>query len=422
MRKISKTPYKVLDAPSLQDDYYLNLVDWSHSNVLSVALGSCVYLWSAHTSKVSKLCDLGEDTVTSISWATSGTQISVGTNSGKILIWDAGACKMVREMAGHENRVGTMAWSSTLLASGSRDRNILLQDIRVRGHGTNSAANSTPSTPNRGYNTTTYSNVAAHSPGSRVGVAAPSSPLLAPGMLNLSVAANPIAAGSASRRASEGFAPQTSYISSPGAGGAGVGYAAPYSISMPSGSLLEGDGSDMPPPPARVSRASSARSGNGAPPPIPGSPLPVSTPGSQSNGGPCVVRELSAHKQEVCGLKWSFDEKMLASGGNDNKLYVWDAQHTRGSEPLCKFEDHTAAVKAVAWSPHQAGLLASGGGTADRHIRFWNAQTNLPLHKIDTGSQVRYNTIRNSELGNGATTRFMWRKDTELVGRVVACF
>ncbi len=40
VRKISKTPYKVLDAPSLQDDYYLNLVDWSHNNVLSVALGS----------------------------------------------------------------------------------------------------------------------------------------------------------------------------------------------------------------------------------------------------------------------------------------------------------------------------------------------------------------------------------------------
>jgi len=52
--------------------------------------------------------------------------------SGKILIWDAAQCKLVREMAGHENRVGTMAWNSTLLASGSRDRNILLQDIRVR--------------------------------------------------------------------------------------------------------------------------------------------------------------------------------------------------------------------------------------------------------------------------------------------------
>jgi cell division cycle 20-like protein 1 (cofactor of APC complex) len=52
VRKISKTPFKVLVAPSLQDDYYLNLVDWSHANILSVALGSSVYLWSACTSKV----------------------------------------------------------------------------------------------------------------------------------------------------------------------------------------------------------------------------------------------------------------------------------------------------------------------------------------------------------------------------------
>lgn len=45
-------PFKVLDAPALQDDFYLNLVDWSSLNVLAVGLGSCVYLWSACTSKV----------------------------------------------------------------------------------------------------------------------------------------------------------------------------------------------------------------------------------------------------------------------------------------------------------------------------------------------------------------------------------
>jgi len=28
-RKINKEPYKVLDAPNLIDDYYLNLLDWS---------------------------------------------------------------------------------------------------------------------------------------------------------------------------------------------------------------------------------------------------------------------------------------------------------------------------------------------------------------------------------------------------------
>ena len=29
VRKIQKAPFKVLDAPALQDDFYLNLIDWS---------------------------------------------------------------------------------------------------------------------------------------------------------------------------------------------------------------------------------------------------------------------------------------------------------------------------------------------------------------------------------------------------------
>lgn len=60
----------MLDAPELQDDFYLNLVDWSSQNVLSVGLGTCVYLWSACTSQVTRLCDLAQtdDAVTSVSW------------------------------------------------------------------------------------------------------------------------------------------------------------------------------------------------------------------------------------------------------------------------------------------------------------------------------------------------------------------
>ena len=96
---------------------------------------------------------------------------------------------------------------------------------------------------------------------------------------------------------------------------------------------------------------------------------------------------LCGHKQEVCGLRWSFDERsMLASGGNDNKLLVWDVK--KHATPCHTFADHTAAVKAIAWSPHQHGLLASGGGTADRYIRFWNCLTGHGINCIDTGSQV----------------------------------
>jgi cell division cycle 20-like protein 1 (cofactor of APC complex) len=97
------------------------------------------------------------------------------------------------------------------------------------------------------------------------------------------------------------------------------------------------------------------------------------------------VSKLVGHKQEVCGLKWSCDDQQLASGGNDNKLLIWNVH---SQSPVMRFNDHTAAVKAIAWSPHQHGLLASGGGTADRCIRFWNTLTGSPLNCIDTGSQV----------------------------------
>jgi cell division cycle 20-like protein 1 (cofactor of APC complex) len=53
VRKIKRLPYKVLDAPALQDDFYLNLVDWSYKNILAVGLGSSVYMWSATTTRVS---------------------------------------------------------------------------------------------------------------------------------------------------------------------------------------------------------------------------------------------------------------------------------------------------------------------------------------------------------------------------------
>ncbi|KAK7285214.1 hypothetical protein RJT34_19976 [Clitoria ternatea] len=232
-RKVPKTPHKVLDAPSLQDDFYLNLVDWSSQNVLAVGLGTCVYLWSASNSKVTKLCDLGPyDGVCSVQWTREGSFISIGTNLGQVQIWDGTKCKKVRTMGGHQTRTGVLAWNSRVLASGSRDRNILQHDMRVS--------------------------------------------------------------------------------------------------------------SDF-------------------------------------------VNKLVGHKSEVCGLKWSCDDRELASGGNDNQLLVWN-QHSQ--QPVLRLTEHTAAVKAIAWSPHQSGILVSGGGTADRCIRFWNTTNGHQLNCVDTGSQV----------------------------------
>ncbi|KKK14824.1 fizzy-related protein [Aspergillus ochraceoroseus] len=231
-RYVNKVPYKVLDAPDLQDDFYLNLVDWGSSNVLGVGLGNSVYMWNSQTGRVTKLCELKDDTVTSVSWIQRGTHLSIGTGKGLVQIWDAERCRRLRTMIGHTNRVGALAWNDHILTSGSRDRLIFHRDVR---------------SPDQ------------------------------------------------------------------------------------------------------------------------------------------YLRRLSGHKQEVCGLRWNTEDGQLASGGNDNKLLVWDKLN---ETPLYRFSDHTAAVKAITWSPHQHHLLASGGGTADRTIKFWNTSTGSLIKEVDTGSQV----------------------------------
>lgn len=103
---------------------------------------------------------------------------------------------------------------------------------------------------------------------------------------------------------------------------------------------------------------------------------------------------LAGHTHEVCGLKWNAGGTLLASGGNDNMSFIWDARNTRQTDlssgitsPLHALP-HQSGVKALSWCPFQAGLLATGGGSSDRCIRFWNSSTGACLNTIDTSSQV----------------------------------
>lgn len=124
-----------MDAPDLQDDFYLNLVDWSSLNMLSVGLSSCVYLWCAHNSQVIKLCDLNteQDHVTSVQWAEHGEFLAVGTHKGYLQIWDTKAQKKVHDFHPHIGRIGCLAWNGDVICSGSRDRSIIQRDLRVSG-------------------------------------------------------------------------------------------------------------------------------------------------------------------------------------------------------------------------------------------------------------------------------------------------
>ncbi|XP_053666795.1 cell division cycle protein 20 homolog [Anopheles marshallii] len=238
-RYIPNAPERILDAPEIMNDYYLNLMDWSMDNVIAVALGSSVYLWNAATGTIEMLFENeGNDHACSLGWIHEGHILAVGTSAGTVELWDCENIKRLRVMNGHSARVGVLAWNSYVLCSGSRDGMIINHDVRSRQH----------------------------------------------------------------------------------------------NIGM-----------------------------------------------------------LQGHTQEVCGLKWSPDGKYLASGGNDNLVHVWSAAngapHATG-EPLHVFNAHQAAIRALAWCPWQPNVLTSGGGTADRTIKFWNVANGQLMNSVDTKSQV----------------------------------
>jgi len=54
-RRLPQTPDRVLDAPGFMDDYYLNLISWSCTNKVAIALGDTVYIWNAETGDVTGL-------------------------------------------------------------------------------------------------------------------------------------------------------------------------------------------------------------------------------------------------------------------------------------------------------------------------------------------------------------------------------
>lgn len=46
----------------------------------------------------------------------------MGTDTGLVQVWDVASQKLVRVYHGHEGRVGALAWTNSILSSGSKDR------------------------------------------------------------------------------------------------------------------------------------------------------------------------------------------------------------------------------------------------------------------------------------------------------------
>lgn len=131
MKSISTTPTKVLDAPGLIDDFYLNLIAWSNDNLLGIALGKDVYVWNAQNGVVQMLTSCACE-VSSIQWSQDGYYLSVGLNDGSLELYDMETQAKVRSIKGHHNvRVGVHDWNEHIIASGDRNGVIQYHDVRI---------------------------------------------------------------------------------------------------------------------------------------------------------------------------------------------------------------------------------------------------------------------------------------------------
>ncbi|GAB6028900.1 hypothetical protein CHUAL_004699 [Chamberlinius hualienensis] len=134
-RHIPQTPERILDAPDIMNDYYLNVIDWGATNMLAVGLSSNLYLWNATSGGIDFLTELsGDKYVSSVSWIEDGSFLGVGTSSGDVELWDITQKKRVRCMTGHTARVGALTWNEYILTSGSRSGYINHHDVRVPNH------------------------------------------------------------------------------------------------------------------------------------------------------------------------------------------------------------------------------------------------------------------------------------------------
>jgi cell division cycle protein 20 (cofactor of APC complex) len=134
-RAMPGAPERVLDAPGILDDFYLNVLAWSPANVLAVGLGDTAYAWAADSGDVAPLATAPEgSTIASVAFSGDGAFLGVGLGTGAVELWDVAAQKRLRVMGGHQAQVASLSWSGHVLSSGCHDGSIWHHDVRVGRH------------------------------------------------------------------------------------------------------------------------------------------------------------------------------------------------------------------------------------------------------------------------------------------------
>jgi serine/threonine protein kinase len=82
------------------------------------------------------------------------------------------------------------------------------------------------------------------------------------------------------------------------------------------------------------------------------------------------IATVQRNEANIWAVAFTGDANKFATASHDWKVTLWDA--TAPSEPLHVFDGHANAVQALAFAPREM-LLASGG--ADETVRLWDLQT-----------------------------------------------
>ncbi|KAJ3039839.1 ubiquitin-protein transferase activating protein [Rhizophlyctis rosea] len=135
-RKIRTEPERILDAPGLKNDYYINVLDWSAYNVITVGLNNKAYTWEEKTGNVTEILAVPwPDHISCISFSPCGKHLAIGSEQGLLQIFDfIGKERKTRYIYKELDGVSSLGWNKHgLLARGDRNGAIKIYQLKQNG-------------------------------------------------------------------------------------------------------------------------------------------------------------------------------------------------------------------------------------------------------------------------------------------------
>lgn len=127
-RHIDSQPFKILDAPGLIDDYYLNILDWSQTDIVSIGLNESIYSYNILTKNVTETLTLSDKHITSLK--SFKNSLAVGISTGDLNILDVSTNKIYFNTKISDSRIASIDYNGTLLTLGCKNGQIVNVDLR----------------------------------------------------------------------------------------------------------------------------------------------------------------------------------------------------------------------------------------------------------------------------------------------------